>query len=205
MSITILIIIATALVSWRSFDNPGSISTLAHYPYAEHHRKEYYRWITHGFVHGDVFHLFVNMFVLYGFGAYLEHRFQIEYGLHWGRMVFLVFYLLVLILPALVSMVKHKDNKMYRSIGASGATSGVLFAYILYEPLNILELYFILPIPAIVFGILYLWYSHWASRNRSDLIDHDAHFFGALAGMLLLIAIQPKVILHFLHHISRIF
>ena len=84
-------------------------------------------------------------------------------------------------------------DRYFASIGASGAVAGILFMYIMLNPWAMLGLFAIIPVPAILFGGLYLWYSSWASKNSHDLVDHDAHFFGAVTGMIILVAIQPSV------------
>jgi membrane associated rhomboid family serine protease len=177
---------------------------LAHYPYGENRQNEFYRMVTAGFVHGDMFHLFVNMFVLYGFGEYIEAQFKAIHGQTAGMVVFAAFYVFTIILANLPTYIKNKDNPRYSSIGASGATSAIVFSFIVFSPWAILELYFFLPIPAIVFGVLYLWYSNWASRKQGDLIDHDAHFYGAIAGFLFTILMKKELIFHFFNELTSI-
>ncbi|MBK8484137.1 MAG: rhomboid family intramembrane serine protease [Saprospiraceae bacterium] len=101
-----------------------------------------------------------------------------------GGILFIVIYVLILILSCIPTYIKFKNNPQYASIGASGAISGILFIYILYFPFNLLYLFGMIPVPAIVFGFLYLYYSWWASRNTNDHIDHDAHYYGAVMGLL---------------------
>jgi len=108
---------------------------------------------------------------------------------------------LFLVLGDLPTFGKDKDNFTYSSIGASGAVSGILFMFILFNPWRILELYFIIPIPAIILGILYLWYSSWASKNQQDMIDHEAHLYGALSGIMLMLFLIPSSLPRFMERI----
>lgn len=203
MSITLIIVIFTALVSIIAFTNHDLFVKLKHFPVAEARNKEYYRMLTSGFLHGDYMHLFLNMFVLYEFGRYVENHFISLFGLAMGNFLFLVFYMLMIIAADYPTYLKHKDNPYFSSVGASGAVSGILFMYIILNPWAMLGLFAIIPIPAIVFGALYLWYSSWASKHSHDLVDHDAHFYGAIAGILLLFAIQPGILPLFLNKLME--
>ena len=115
-----------------------------------------------------------------------------------GRVIYLLLYIVMIVLADIPSFIKHKKNYGYSAIGASGAVSGVLFIFILLRPWSQLELYFFIPIPAIVFGILYLIYSSWASKNARDNIGHDAHFYGAVAGMVLSAILLPNILGEFI-------
>jgi len=202
-SITLLIVIVTCLVSIACFNNRQLFDQLKHYPIAEHGNGEYYRMLSSGFVHGSWWHLGINMFVLHEFGTTVERAFKAQYGFA-GMTIFLVAYLLMIVLGDIPTFKKHQNNPSYASIGASGAVSGILFMYILLHPLRNLYLYFAIPIPAIIFGVLYLAYSSWASKNQRDMIDHDAHYFGALAGVVLMVALIPSVLPQFVSQITRV-
>ena len=204
MSITLIIVVLTSGISLLAFNNPDITRKLAHHPYSEHHHKEYYRLLTSGFVHADMFHLFVNMFVLYGFGEFIEYKFSQIHGEIAGPIVFISFYLLMIVLAGLPNYMTNKDNPRFMSIGASGATSAVLFSFIVFRPLDILQLYFFLPIPAIVFGVLYLWYSSYASKKMSDNIDHSAHFWGAVQGFLFTVLMKKDLIIDFFNQLTSI-
>ncbi len=194
MTVTILLIVITCIISFISFENRALFDQLKHHPASEANRGEWYRMVTNGFLHGDYFHLGINMYVLYGFGSFVENEFLDQYGDAPGRSIYLVLYLIMIVLAAIPSFIKHKSNYSYSAIGASGAVSGVLFIFILLRPWAQLELYFFIPIPAIVFGILYLIYSSWASKNAKDNIGHDAHFYGAVAGMVFSAILLPYII-----------
>jgi len=202
-SITLLIVIVTCIISIACFNNRSLFDELKHYPVAEHRNGEYYRMLSSGFLHGSWWHLGINMFVLYEFGTTVERAFKRQYGMA-GLTIFLIAYLAMIVLGDIPTFRKHRDNPSYASIGASGAVSGILFMYILLYPLRNLYLYFAIPIPAIIFGILYLAYSSWASKNQRDMIDHDAHYFGALAGVILMVALIPGTIPQFVNQLMRV-
>jgi len=193
MSLTLIIIIITGLISYQAFNNPGLMYKLQHSPYQEAHNKEWYRFISSGFVHVDWTHLLINMFVFYSFGEAVESYFVQIFGDIMGRVNFLLLYLLTIIFGDIPTFVKHKDNQSFASVGASGAVSGILFAFVIFQPWATLLLFFVIPCPAIVAAVLYLVYSSWASRNQSSRIDHDAHFYGAVFGFIFTIVLQPRL------------
>lgn len=204
MSLTLIIVIITSIISIIAFSNRPLFDALKHWPVAEHNRKEFYRLITSGFVHGDFMHLFLNMFVLHEFGRYVEYYFQDVHGAVAGKVIYVLVYIAMIITGDMPTFARHGDNPHFASVGASGAVSGVLFIYILLNPWHMLGLFAIIPVPAIVFGVLYLWYSSWASRHSRDLIDHDAHFYGAIAGIFLAIALRPAVALEFVQKLVQV-
>jgi membrane associated rhomboid family serine protease len=122
-----------------------------------------------------------------------------------GSALFLVMYLLTIILADTPTYFKHQDNPHYAAIGASGGVSGVLFAFILFMPWSMLGLFFVIPIPAIVFGVLYLWYESYAAKNSRDNIGHDAHFWGAIAGIVITIIYKPSIFTNFLNNLVNEF
>lgn len=146
-------------------------------PYYFLRRPEYETMFTSGFVHADMGHLLFNMITFWFFAFPLERML----GTFW----FLVLYALGLVLSHLCTWQKHKNNPHYASLGASGAISAVLFTYVLYAPFDSLLIFPIpVPIPAWMFAIGYLAYSFYAARNPRGRINHDAHFCGALAGIV---------------------
>jgi membrane associated rhomboid family serine protease len=205
MSVSILIIIFTSLISYQAFNDYSLFSKLKHFPYEEKREKSFYRLVTSGFIHGNFTHLLVNMLVLYFFGDFVEYTFTAKFGLVFGKVAFLIFYILIIVLADLPTYYKHKDNPRFSSVGASGAISGLVFTYILYNPLSSLYLYFIIPINAVVFGIGYLWYSSYMSKKSGDHIDHDAHFAGAISGIFISLLIQPQLLSRFFNQITSIF
>lgn len=197
MSVTIIIIAITCLISIPAFKNRRLFDQLKHHPYTEKREKEYYRWLTSGFLHGSEMHLGINMFVLYQFGTTVENEFQGIFGSTTGAVLFLVMYLLTIVLADAPTYFKHQDNPRYAAIGASGGVSGILMSYVLFDPWAMLGLYFVIPMPAIVFAVLYLWYESWAAKNSKDNIGHDAHFWGAIAGIVITLIFKPSIYMGF--------
>ena len=205
LSVTLLIIIFTALISYQGFSKYEVINRLKHYPAREFESKEYYRLLTSGFVHADWTHLLVNMFVLYSFGNYIESFIVNEFGNTQGRIIYLLLYLLNIIIANIPTTIKNSHNPGFSSIGASGAVSGIIFIFILLQPWSILYLFFIIPVPAIIAGVAYLIYSSWAARQEHGRLDHLAHFGGAIAGMLMISLLKPSILSHFLYKLVHDF
>jgi membrane associated rhomboid family serine protease len=203
MSINLLIIISIGVVSYISFNNHKLFNQLLFRPYTIVREKEWYRFLTSAWVHGGFFHLFVNLFVLYGFGNVLEIYFTAWFG-GIGKFYYLLLFLVSIVLSHLSTYFKHIDNYAYASVGASGGVSGVLFATIMLEPLQNLYLFALIPIPGIVFGVLYLIYSQQMANRSNDNINHEAHFYGALAGILVLVLLRPSVVPDFFQQLLRL-
>lgn len=180
---TISLLLANTVLFFITNSNPTLFDACKHYPYYEKQDRSYYRWISSGFLHANFLHLFLNMFVLYQFGSTIESIYKSQLGFMEGGILFLGVYFLVLLLSAIPTFIKFKNNPHYASVGASGVISGILFIYILYYPLNLLYLFAMVPIPAVLFGFLYLLYSRWAAHSSQDHIDHDAHYYGAVIGL----------------------
>lgn len=197
-TVTNLIIAITCIASYLAFNNRQLFEQLMHNPYTEHRDKSYYRMVSSGFIHADMMHLIINMYVLYIFGDRIEQYFLAQFGDMIGRSLFLLIYLLAIVVGDIPSFIKHKNNPRYSAIGASGATSAIVFMYCILYPWNWLGLFFIIPIPAIIFAVLYLIYSSWASKNSRDNIGHDAHFWGAIAGVVFIFATNPQLIVYFI-------
>ncbi len=191
LSVTNILVLVTCLVSYSCFQNPELKSRLLHYPYQEKRSGEFYRWISSGFIHGDGMHLLFNMIVLYQFGNLAEKFYVLEYGEIIGRNLYLLVYLATILFADIPSYLKHKDNPRYSSLGASGGTSGIMIIYCMYAPW---AMFAFPPIPAILFAILFIFYSSFASkRAASDGIDHQAHFWGAMFGIATTLVFLPRL------------
>lgn len=197
---TIVFIIITTLVSVVAFGNDQVFSKMKFNPYQVYHRKEYYRLLSHGFVHADWLHLIVNMFVLYSFGTNVEAYFKYYIGRS-GVAWFTFMYLAAIIFSSVTTLKKYKDNPLYNSVGASGAVSAILFCSIFFNPWAKLGLYFVIPMPAIIFGVGYLVYSQYMSRRNMDNVNHDAHFIGAVFGFLFPLLIKFSFINIFINQL----
>lgn len=204
ITITLLIIGVTILVSWRAFNDRGLFEKLKHYPFEENRDKEFYRFLSSGFVHGSGMHLFINMYVLFTFGNVVEKIFANEFGMM-GKVLYVIFYLTAIVIADIPTFLKHKLNPGFASIGASGAVSAIVFVYIIYFPWNGLTFIFFpfFSIPAIVLGIGYLIYSSWASKRGGNNIDHSAHFAGAVYGIVFMFVLRPSLMLDFIDSIQR--
>ena len=199
MSATLAIVLLTCAVSLLGFGSRGLINALILWPPIVREKNEYYRLVTYGLIHADLVHLAFNMIALYSFGSIME-RF---YDAALGNFGFVFFYVVGLIVSILPTYLRNRDNADYRSLGASGAVSGVLFAFILLQPWSQILLYFSLRVPAIVFAVLYVGYSIYADYRAKGNINHNAHLWGAAYGVVFTIAIQPRVLSHFLQELAN--
>jgi len=168
---------------------------------------QWYRFLTSGFLHADIGHLFFNMFAFYSFSPVVLRTLAEGYGAPAGIGLFLLLYLGAIILSDLPTYFRHRDDRNYRSLGASGGVSAVLFASILLFPVSpggggIIIFPIPVPIQPFLFGILYLLYSWYMGRRQGDNINHDAHFYGALFGVLLMLILVPGAAPSFLQQVS---
>ena len=187
ISITIIIIVITCIVSFAAFNNEKIFDELIFYPPAIAQQNQYYRFFTCGFIHANYGHLFFNMYSLYIFGAYVESQFTDVFGAQ-GKWLYLLMYVSSLFFCLLPTYNKNKDNYNYRSLGASGAVSAVVFAFIFLEPLRRIGIIFIpVMIPGFIFGFLYLVISSVFDKRGGGNINHSAHIWGALYGISFLV------------------
>lgn len=193
MSHTTVIVLITVVVSFLAWQNQAAMNRFIFYPPAITQLRQYDRFLTHGFVHADIWHLLFNMITLFSFGRAIERIYINQFG----SMGFVAFYALAIIIAMIPSYQKNKNNGYYRSLGASGGVSAVIFAYTLFEPWNLLWFFGLIPIPAIVFAILYVAYSIYADNKGQSSINHSAHLTGALFGAAATVAINPLVLIHF--------
>lgn len=180
--LTATICILTVLSSlWGWYG--GALPQGAFIPWAVKHRGEWYRFLSGGFFHADWLHLLINMFVLWSFGSFVEGAFRTLLGNLWGELAFAGLYFSALAASSLSTYFKHNNNPHYISVGASGAVSAVVFSSVLLAPWETVLVFFI-PMPAIVMGVLYLLYSWWMARRAADRINHEAHLWGAVWGLV---------------------
>ena len=191
MYLTISLIVITVLVSLAAWKQPTLFNQLIYYGPAVN-KGQWWRLISHGFIHADGNHLLFNMITLYFFGRYMESL--LAPGI--GAVGFVLFYLAGILVAILPTHLRHGRNPNYRSLGASGAVSAVLFGYILVKPWSMLFVMFV-PVPAIVFAVLYVAYSIWADRRGRDNVNHSAHLVGAFWGIGFLLLIEPRLLPRF--------
>lgn len=183
--ITVVIVIITALISIGGFSNQKIIDDLIFYPPAVKYRQ-YYRFISHGFIHGDVVHLIFNMIALYSFGRHLEKIFAFDcvFG-QMGKIFYLLLYLSALVIASLPDYFRYKDVYHFRSLGASGAVSAIIFSMIIFFPQTPVGLIFLpIQVPGYIFAVLYLAISVFLDRRGGSNINHSAHFWGAAYGIV---------------------
>ncbi len=182
--ITILIIAITVIVSYLAFNNSKLVEKYIFYPPAINN-KQWYRFLSYGLLHADFSHLLFNMFALYLFGTEIEKVFIGVFGTFIGIILYIFLYLLGLVFSILPTYLKEKNNSRYSSLGASGAVSAIIFAYILLYPMNFMGLVFVpIFLPAFIFGIIYVATSIYIEKNYSSNINHSAHVMGGLFGVV---------------------
>ncbi len=196
---TITIIILTCIISFAGFSNPGLINKLILWPALMKDKSQYYRMVTSGLIHANWAHLIFNMLTLYFFGPVVEEIF----GTDFGPGVYPLFYVLALVISDIPTCLKYRNFPGYRSLGASGAISSVLFASIIFDPWNKIYIFFLpIGIPAFIFGLVYLGYCMYMSRQQVDGINHSAHFWGALFGILFPILLKPQLVSLFIRQLT---
>jgi membrane associated rhomboid family serine protease len=196
--VTIAIVAITCLISFAAFSNPRLLERFVLWPPAIQRQHQYDRLLTCGFVHADFGHLLFNMFTLFSFGAYMERLLADRIG----ATGYALFYAAGIVLSSLPSYLRHRGDANYRSLGASGAVSAVLFAFILIKPWSMI-LVFAFPVPAIVFAMLYLGYTIYMDRRQTDRINHSAHLWGAVYGIVFLIVLEPRVVPAFFEQLAH--
>lgn len=202
ISITIVIIAITSLISYLAFNDRALQAKLIHNPYSVKHRKEYHRLLTSGFIHANYTHLIFNMLTFFFFGPVVEDILAMIYGPVTGGVLFVLFYLVSIVVSDISSVIKFGDSPGFNSLGASGAVSAILFFSILFDPLRELLLYFIIPIPGFILGALYLIYSYYEGKRMADNINHNAHLYGAIAGIIFAVVTYPGVVISFFQQIG---
>ncbi len=184
-TILIGIIVANVLISWKGFED------LAFFRKYQFHvgsirSGEQIRMLSSGFLHADFMHLAFNMLTLWFFAPVV---------INWlGSFSFALIYFGSLIFGSLLTMLFHKNDYSYRAVGASGAVTGVLYSAILLQPDMMLGIFGVIPMPAYLFGILYLLYSIYGMKAKNDNIGHVAHFGGAIGGYLITLLKEPALI-----------
>jgi membrane associated rhomboid family serine protease len=184
-TVLIAIIVVNVLISYKGF-NDLSFFRKYEFHVGSIRSGEQIRMLTSGFLHADMTHLIFNMLTLWFFAPVV-----ISYL---GDFSFLLVYFGSLIFGSLLTMVFHKNDYGYRAVGASGAVTGVLYSAILLQPDMMLGIFFIIPMPAYIFGILYLLYSIYGMKAKNDNIGHTAHFGGAVGGYLITLVKEPTLL-----------
>jgi len=188
----LIIIAVTCIVSIIAFNNSRLVRQLIFWPPALSRDHQYYRLVSYGFLHADPQHLLFNMLTLYFFGNFMETL----YTRHLGDFGFVLFYVGGLVASIVPSWLRNRDNTRYYSLGASGAVSAVLFAFILWLPWATIYV-FVIPVPAIIYAVAYVAYTFYMERHGRDNVNHSAHLWGALYGVIFTVVMEPRVLPYF--------
>ena len=202
INITAWIIGITVIISWYAFGKPEVTRKLIMNPYRVAGEHEYYRFITSGLLHADFSHLLWNMLSFYFFGPLVEVYFNHYFGAP-GPYYFVGFYVLAVIISDVPSYFKHRNNPGYNSLGASGGVAAIIFASIVFQPIQKICIYFILCFPGFILGTAYVIWSYYKGRKANDNINHEAHLYGALFGILFCFILIPSSIRPFIEQLSQ--
>jgi len=206
MNINLIIVLITCGISVMAFRDRNLFDRLKFNAHAVHHYpNQWYRIFTYGFVHADFAHLAINMFVLYSFGNAVLDLFDIVFHGH-AQLYYSLLYVGGLAFSTLFDLRKYGESPSYNAVGASGAVSAVVFASILIFPMGKISLlFFPIGIPSFIFGAIYLAYSVYMGKKNIDNIGHNAHFWGAIFGLMLPIALKPALFGNFIDQITMYF
>ncbi|MDP4662263.1 MAG: rhomboid family intramembrane serine protease [Salibacteraceae bacterium] len=197
MTFPLIILAANVLLSVTCFYNRDLFYKLDFQPYEIDRKNEWYRFITHAFLHADFTHLAVNMYVLYYFGNSVFEAYDYYFQGN-GLIYFGLLYLGGILFSAIPGYTQNRSNYAYHAVGASGAVSAVVYAFIVMFPFAEMNLMFIpIDFPAWVFGIGYLALEIYLDKNSKSNIAHSAHYFGGIYGLLLTIFLHPEFILKY--------
>lgn len=198
-TITVIIIIITCIISFTAFSSEKITNDLIFWPPMIKEKHQYYRFVTSGLIHADIPHLAFNMITLYFFGRLVE---EYLFTPRIGKTGYLLFYIAGIIVSEIPSYIRHRNNYSYRSLGASGAVTAVLFSFILLAPWQTIYVFF-LPVPAIIFAALYVGYSIYMDRKGGDNVNHSAHLWGAAWGVVFTLFMEPEIINRFLDQLMH--
>ncbi|MCC5938505.1 MAG: rhomboid family intramembrane serine protease [Lunatimonas sp.] len=197
LSLTFLLIALTCLSSYYAWKTPSFLNASMFTPYRVKHRGEYGRFLLSGFIHKDGVHLLFNMFTFYFFGQVVEQFLGYMFGPGLGAVMFVGFYLVAIVVSDIPTYWKEKDNPHYHALGASGGTAAMVFASIVLMPLADICIFGIFCLPGFILGFLFLGYAIYKGKQGDDNINHDAHLFGALFGIIFVLVISPSQGLYF--------
>ncbi len=197
MTLNYIFIGITVIISIVAFNNPELFAKLKFNAYLIKEHRQYGRFFTYALVHAGWLHLLINMYVLYSFGNVVEQVLRMHFGYR-GIMFFGLLYVGGILFSTLFDFRKQKANPYYNAVGASGAVSAVVFASILLYPGGSIFIFPIpFPLPSWVFGIVYLIYSAYMGKRGADNIGHNAHFWGAVFGIVFTIILIPSSVQNF--------
>lgn len=203
--VTMLLIALNVVISLIGFSNRAFVEKYLLWPYQMKRSGEKIRFISSGFLHADTMHLFFNMFTFFFFGQIVEQVFDRAFPM--GKLWFIILYFAGMIVADLPSYFKNQDNPHFRSLGASGAVSAVVFATILFDPWSQLRLYGIIALSAMLFAVLYIAYCIYMGKRGGDNVNHDAHLWGSLFGiaftLILVFSMRPDIMPYIINDVSN--
>lgn len=199
---TVYILIVTVLISLWAFNSGQVMHALIFNAYQVEKKNQWYRLISSGFIHADWMHLLINMYVFYTFGSHVERVYSNLFH-ESGLVYFLLLYFGGIIISIIPTYLRQRHRPGYNSLGASGGVSSIVFAFILFYPFAQINLFLFVPLPAILMGLGYLAYSYYMDKKGGDNINHNAHFWGALYGVVLTIVLKPELVLNFIDRIRN--
>ncbi|MEQ9316945.1 MAG: rhomboid family intramembrane serine protease [Henriciella sp.] len=192
---TLTLIAINIAASLYAFANPKFLMGNLFWVQGVRERREYHRFLTAGFLHGGVFHLLINMFVLFQFGRIIEDIL--------GTPKFLIVYFAALIGGNFWAYLENFRKPDYRALGASGATSGIILSFCLFLPFAQL-LFFVIPMPAVVFAVAFIGISIMLAQNENRVIGHEAHIGGALFGLVATMIVEPRSLSVFSQQVASV-
>lgn len=205
--LTLIIIAITSIISYQAFKNQSIVEKYIFYPPAVK-SGGWYRLLSYGLLHADYTHLIFNMLTFYIFGSYIERFFKSTLGDVQGSIWFIVLYVTALLVSILPTYIKQMNNAYYRGLGASGAVSAIVFAYILINPMSFMGIMFIpIMLPAFLFGIIYVVLSFYLEKKQAGNVNHSAHIAGGIYGIVFVIIlfavlIEANMLSHFIGQIK---
>jgi len=202
LNITNIIIGITTIVSLMAFRSETTLRELMMNPYVIQSRGQYYRFLTSGFIHKDYMHLFVNMISFYFFGTAVENIFSVVFGAL-GGLYFIALYFIAIVVSDLPTFFKQKNNPGYNSLGASGGIAAIIFVFIIFEPVENICFFIALCMPGFILGTLYIIFSYYQGKKSKDGINHEAHLYGALFGLLFCLVVYPASMVSFVEQIKH--
>src|SRR6478752_2066488 len=202
ITLTTGIIAITSVISWFAASKPIVLQRLMMNPHRITRNNEYYRFVTSGLIHANFSHLLWNMFSLYFFGNVVEQYFTFIFG-EASPYIFVGFYVLAIVVSDLPTYFKNRNHPAYNSLGASRGVAAVIFASVLFQPLEKICFYFVFCLPGFILAMGYVVYSYYSGKKSNDNINHDAHLYGALFGVLFCAVTDPSSVPLFIHQVSQ--
>jgi membrane associated rhomboid family serine protease len=203
LSLTLILIAVTCLSSYFAWQIPQYLKSSMFTPYLIQHRGEYQRFVLSGFIHQDGTHLLFNMFTFYFFGNVVEEFLVYKLGMIPGWLVYIFFYIGAIVISDIPTFFRHRNDPNYHALGASGGTSATVFASIILMPLADVCIFGILCLPGFILGFIFLTYSYYMGKQEVGNINHSAHLYGAIFGIVFILVLSPLSAVDFMDQIIQ--